>query len=189
MMTALPAPVQHLLRAADPVLHIHGLDGRRWSRHVPEKDARFGPWLQARYDVLNAPSWQHRGPCLYFVTGADEGLRYVGISRNGLKHRWRLSPGVDSSDGASLPQRQLFHSQCWKHVEVEFAQDPQAHFTVHSLGAQSLIEALAGIDDPLASLATLSDDAETVAMAVERWICNRASASVASWNVAMTGRR
>jgi hypothetical protein len=50
------------------------------------------------------------------------------------------------------------------------------------------VQVLRGLDDPIRALATLADDGETVVMAVERWICNRASASLARWNMAMTAR-
>lgn len=184
----LPTPVRNLLGAATPVLRIHSVGGPRWRRNVA-KGGRIGPWLQGRYDVLDAATWARPGACLYLVTGRDGGLRYVGISRNGLKHRWRTSPAYDAEHGTQLPERQLFHSQCWKHIEAEFGADAQAAFEVRCLGADDLVTALRHLDDPISALATLADDAETVAMAVERWMCNRASSSLARWNVAMTGRR
>ncbi|MCK6426792.1 MAG: hypothetical protein L6Q75_17140 [Burkholderiaceae bacterium] len=189
MTDALHPTVAHLLQSATPVLTIHGLAGRRWVRNVPASDARHGPWLQAGYEVLDEATWQRPGACLYLVTGRDAGLRYVGISRNGLKHRWRLSPALDAQTRAALPDRQLFHSQCWKHIESECAADSQARFTVHCLGERTLIEVLRTVDDPIRHLAELDEDGETVTAGVERWICNRASASLARWNVAMTARR
>jgi hypothetical protein len=189
MTSTLPTVVQYLPQAATPVLRIHGLEGPRWNRKVPARDARFGPWLQARHDVLDEAAWQRPGACLYLVTGRDGDLRYVGISRNGLKHRWRLSPAHHTTTGERLAVRQLFHSQCWRPMEAECAQDPQASFTVSVLGDRDLLDVLRRIDDPLSALAVLGDDGETVCAGVERWICNRASDSLARWNVAMTGRR
>ena len=187
MTSALPLPVRHILQAATPVLRISGLHGPRWKRNV-KTGARIGPWLSARYDVLDARAWSQPGACLYLVTGGDQGLRYVGISRNGLKHRWRTSPAIDATSGAPLSERQLFHSQCWKHIEAEFERDPQASFQVLCIAADALGATLGQLTDPIAALAVLKDDGETVVGAVERWICNRASASLARWNVAMTGR-
>ena len=53
-------------------------------------------------------------------------------------------------DRAALPDRQLFHSQCWKHIESECAADSQARFTVHCLGERALIEVLEHHDAALA---------------------------------------
>lgn len=184
----LPEPVRHLIAAATPVLRIHGVGGVAWTRNVA-KGSRIGPWRQGRFDVLDAAAWARGGACLYLVTAQDGGLRYVGISRNGLKHRWRTSPARSVADGTLLPEWQLFHSQCWKHVEAEFAADAGARFEVRCLDAATLVQVLRSLDDPIRALATLADDGETVVMAVERWICNRASASLARWNVAMTARR
>jgi hypothetical protein len=189
MTDALHPTVAHLLQSATPVLAIHGVAGRRWVRNVPESDARRGPWLQAGYVVLDEATWQRSGACLYLVTGRDGGLRYVGISRNGLKHRWRQFPALVAQTRAALPNRQLFHSQCWKHIEAECANDAQACFTVHCLGERELIATLRTVVDPIRHPAELDEDGETVTASVERWICNRASASLARWNVAMTARR
>lgn len=73
-----------IFRAATPVIRIHGIGGKRWKRNVA-KGARIGPWLQAKYDILNNPVWEARNPCLYLVAGGDGVIRYVGISRNRLK--------------------------------------------------------------------------------------------------------
>jgi len=189
MTASLPAPVAQLLHCARAVLSLHGLGGQRWIRNVPATDARHGPWLQAQFEVLDPDFWKAGGPCLYLVTGQDGALRYVDISRNGLKHRWRLSPALDAASGEPLRERQLFHSQCWKHIEAECKQDSQARFTVHGLGERALIEALRTLEDPVRHLAELDEDGETVTAAIERWICNRASDSLARWNVAMTARR
>lgn len=79
--------------AASLVLKVRGLGGRNWKRNVA-KGARIGPWLQAEYDVVDRNEWLSKGACLYLVSGSDEKIRYVGISRNGLKHRWRTSPSI-----------------------------------------------------------------------------------------------
>ena len=107
-----------IFNAATPVIRIHGVGGKLWKRNVA-KGSRIGPWLQARYEIIDALAWRDRQPCLYLVCGSDSNIRYVGISRNGLKHRWRTSPAFDAETLERLSVNQLFHSQCWKHIEAE----------------------------------------------------------------------
>ncbi|MDR5755322.1 hypothetical protein QCE48_31755, partial [Caballeronia sp. LZ024] len=113
-----------IFNAATPVIRIHGIGGGRWKRNVA-KGARIGPWLQAKYDILDAAVWAAKTPCLYLVAGSDDVIRYVGISRNRLKDRWRTSPAYDADTMIRLPENQLFHSQCWKHIELECTQHPK----------------------------------------------------------------
>lgn len=93
----------------------------------------LAPWLQAEYEVVNDEEWQTKGACLYLVGGRDSRVGYVGISRNGLKHRWCTSPAYDAITMQRLPKNQLFHSQCWKHIELETNADPRASFEVRSI--------------------------------------------------------
>ena len=72
--------------AATPAIKIFGVGGKSWKRNVA-KGARIGPWLQGNYEIINEPAWRSKGACLYMVQASDSVIRYVGISRNGLKHR------------------------------------------------------------------------------------------------------
>src|SRR5690348_9713203 len=107
--------VSIIFNAATPVIKIHGIGGKRWKRNVA-KGSRIGPWLQGQYEIIDGLVWRQRQPCLYLVQGSDSHIRYIGISRNGLKHRWRTSPAFDAETGKKLLTNQLFHSQCWKHI-------------------------------------------------------------------------
>lgn len=90
--------VTEVWRAATPVLAISGVGGRWWKRNVA-KDRRIGPWLQASYKVVNSATWRSPGSCLYLVGASGGELRYVDISRNYLRHRWRESlPWSDRAD-------------------------------------------------------------------------------------------
>jgi hypothetical protein len=175
-----------IFESATPVIRIHGVGGRRWKRNVA-KGSRIGPWLQGEYDLVNEKVWREQGPCLYLVAGDDQVIRYVGISRNGLKHRWRTSPAYDAQTMERLPKNQLFHSQCWKHIEAESSRHPGRAFEVRSIAAESLLPVLAELGAPLSAFTVLADDGESVVAAVERWLCNHQSAKLVSWNVAMTG--
>ena len=46
--------------------------------------------LQAQYEVIDESVWKAKQPCLYLVGASDSTIMYVGISRNGLKHRWSI---------------------------------------------------------------------------------------------------
>lgn len=174
-----------IYRHATPVIRIHGVGGSRWKRNVA-KGARIGPWLQAQYDVLNSAAWVARTPCLYLVAGADGVIRYVGISRNRMKDRWRESPALDASTSQPLAQKQLFHSQCWKHIERENALTPSMTYEVRCITADALLPVLERQGPPLSAFAALRGDGEGIVAAVERWLCNNKSERLVSWNVSMT---
>jgi hypothetical protein len=177
-----------IFNAATLVINIHGVGGRRWKRNVA-KGSRIGPWLQGQYKILDEVAWRDKQPCLYLVRANDSHIRYVGISRNGLKHRWRTSPAFDSETGEKLPTNQLFHSQCWKHIEAESHTATNVSYEVRVITADKLITILDRIGPPLSAFCVLRDDQESVVASVERWLCNHRSPTLASWNVAMAGIR
>ncbi len=170
--------------AADPVLVIKGLGGGRWKRKVT-KGSRIGPWLQADYKVLDEDVWYRRGACLYLVGASDGRICYVGISRNGLKHRWRTSPAYDAKTMERLSENQLFHSQCWKPLEGESVNYPNLKYEVRSIEAASLVPVLTKLGPPLSALTLFGSDGEGIVAAVERWLCNNKSSRLAVWNTAM----
>lgn len=180
--------IQHakvIFNAATPIIKIHGVGGRRWKRNIA-KGGRIGPWLQGSYDIVNDSAWRKKGPCLYLVAGTDGGIRYVGISRNGVKHRWRTSPAFDAETMVQLTKHQLFHSQCWKHIERESQLSPAIGFEVRAIEADALLPLCQGMGAPLSAFAALEGDGEGVVAGVERWLCNNRSDSLVSWNVSMT---
>ena len=174
-----------IFRAATPVIRIHAIGGKRWKRNVA-KGARIGPWLQAKYDILNNPVWEARNPCLYLVAGGDGVIRYVGISRNRLKDRWRVSPAHDAETMERLPENQLFHSQCWKHIERESSAKPASTYEVRCIDGATLLPVLERLGPPLSAFAALRGDGEGIVAGVERWMCNNQGPKLVSWNVAMT---
>lgn len=185
-MSTLPtALAREIFQAAKPVICIHAVGGPRWKRNVAS-GGRIGPWLPARYDILDQAAWEARSPCLYLVAGDDDVIRYVGISRNRLKDRWRVSPAHDAETMVRLPVNQLFHSQCWKHIEQEYSMRPSARYEVRCITGAALVPVLARLGPPLSGFVALGNDYEGIAAGVERWLCNNKSASLVSWNVAMT---
>jgi hypothetical protein len=186
-MTA-SAHAKTIFDAATPVLRIDRVGGAQWVRNVA-KGSRIGPWLQGSYKVLDERAWHAKGPCLYLVGGSDSVLRYAGISRNGLRHRWRQSPAFDALSGIQLPERQLFHSQCWKHIERESSAIPNISFEVRSIEPVPLAMALDRIGPPLSGFALLRDDGEGLVASIERWLCNQQSDNLVTWNKSMTRKR
>lgn len=174
-----------IYRLATPVIHIHSIGGRRWKRNVA-KGARIGPWLQASYVILNRTVWEARTPCLYLVSGSDGVNRYVGISRNRMKDRWRVSPAYDADTMNRLPENQLFHSQCWKHIERESNATQGATFEIRCITGEALLPLLERLGPPLSAFTALRGDGEGIVAGVERWLCNNKSDRLVSWNVAMT---
>lgn len=178
-----------LLDAATPVLRIRSLGGMRWTRNVPANDGRRGPWLQAKYDVLDERAWRAQGACLYLVAGDDRRIRYVGISRNGLKHRWRTSPAFCAVTARRLPVDELFHSQCWRPLQHEAETSPAANFEVRSIEADALARVIERIGGELAGFLPLRTHGESLVASVERWLCNHQSDQLVSWNSAMTRKK
>lgn len=82
---------------------------------------------------------------------------------------------------------QIFHSQCWKHIERVSLALPSSSFDVRAIWAGQLCDVLERIGPPLSAFAALRDDGESVVASIERWMCNHRSEHLASWNVAMTG--
>lgn len=185
MSSAAADSASKIFRAATPVLRIHGLGGRKWKRNVAS-GARIGPWLPAQYEILDPGCWSRRAPCLYLVAGDDSVIRYVGISRNRMKDRWRVSPALDAETMERLPKNQLFHSQCWRHIEREYADEPGNEYEVRCIAATSLAPVLAELGPPLSAFLALGGDEEGLVAGVERWICNHRGPSLVPWNVAMT---
>jgi hypothetical protein len=177
---------QTIYAAARPIIKINGVGGKRWKRNV-QSGARIGPWLQGDYKILDDAAWREKGACLYLVQGNDAVIRYVGISRNGVKHRWRVSPAYDAETMTALSQHQLFHSQCWKHIESECQALAGTTFEVRSINAGVLTPLLARMGAPLSGFLALGSDGEGIVAGIERWICNNSSHHLARWNVAMTG--
>jgi len=173
-----------IVEASTPVLKIRKVGGRAWKRNVPETDGRYGPWLPASWDVLDQKIWMRRVPSLYLVVGENRVVRYVGISRNRVADRWRLSPAVDAETNQPLAQKQLFHSQCWPHLQRE-AQS----YEVRCISGDELVPVLDRLGPPVSGFTALRGDSEGIAAAVERWLCNHQSERLVCWNVAMTSRR
>lgn len=181
---------ESIFETAAPVLRIHRLERPLWKRRIESnpRDGRVGPWLSADYSVLNESAWRGKGPCLYMVKTGSGAVQYVGISRNGVKHRWRTSPAYDAVSMARLPDDRLFHSQCWRHMQEEAARDPAIGVEVRTIQHCELAAELARLGPPLSGLLALGDDGEGMCAAVERWLCNRSEGEFLSWNTAMTGR-
>jgi hypothetical protein len=177
-----------IFQAADPVINIRALGGGRWVRGVPETDDRYGPWLPADYEIVNEEAWRRSGACLYLVGASDSNIRYVGMSRNRLQDRWRTSPAYDAENPQQkLPRKQLFHSQCWKHIEAESAANPGTWFQVRTIAEERLVPLLEEIGPPVSSLPESRADSKSVVERVESWLCSHSSNELAPWNVTGTG--
>ncbi|WP_245643792.1 hypothetical protein [Paraburkholderia oxyphila] len=86
-----------------------------------------------------------------------------------------------------LSENQLFHSQCWKHIELECAQHPESTYEVRCIDGASLLPLLEHLGPPLSAFTALQGDEEGIVAGVERWMCNNKGPALATWNVAMTG--
>lgn len=112
-----------LREASKPVLQIDGVTEKLWRRNV-RRGARVGPWRSLKYSAINPALWRRRGPCLYFASDSAQKTVYIGISKNRFADRWRLSPAFDPASGELLPHRELFHSQCQRHIQADATKLP-----------------------------------------------------------------
>lgn len=162
-----------LTAIATPVLRVDGYDpsSPRWCRDVAPEDDRRGPWHAPVYTVVDKTTWETRAPCVYIVDGSDGGHRYVGISKNRLKDRWRVSPALDESGSRPLGTKHLFHNRCWPEMEREFDRKPGLQFNVRVAFVPAL-RLLASKSLAIGSaLPTLSDIADAdVPGAIEKWL-------------------
>lgn len=121
--------IYQLHKVAIPIFEITGLTNENWFRNVKENDPRRGPWKKAIYTQRNKDIWSERKSCLYFVQKNRDKICYVGISRNRLQDRWRLSPALCTETLTKLPN-QLFHNQCWPVIQQELTNNPALSFQV-----------------------------------------------------------
>lgn len=174
--------ISYLVDKSTPVLKVYEIGGREWYRKP--KDGRRGPWLSAKYSVLNEPAWRRKSPCIYFVCDDDETLRYVGISLNKMDDRWRTSPAY-TVDDVLLPGNELFHSQCWPKI-CENSENGKAHsYQISVLSGIELLELLRTVNHDLSHLSFLRNDPEIIVTVLELWICKYGHTTL--WNKALTG--
>ncbi len=174
--------ISHLVGRSAPVLKISEIGGREWYRKP--KDGRRGPWLSAKYSVLNEAAWRRKSPCIYFVSDTDSTLRYVGISLNRREDRWRTSPAYTADDTLLLGD-ELFHSQCWPKI-CEHARNGRTHsYEISVLSGIELLEILRTVSHDLSHLSFLRNDPEIIVTVLELWICKYGHATL--WNKALTG--
>ena len=102
-----------------------------------------------------------------------------------MADRWRESPAFDAITMVKLPRNQLFHSQCWKHIERDRGTDLRQGYEVRCIDAAGILPVVTRHGPPLSAVAMHVDDGEGIVAGVERWMCNQ---RVVQWNVAMTGQ-
>jgi hypothetical protein len=61
-------------------------------------------------------------------------------------------------------------------------------YEVRAIAANKLNFVLEQLGEPLSAFCLLRDDEESLVASIERWLCNRSSPELASWNRAMTGK-
>jgi len=177
-----------LFELSTPVLKITGIGGKLWKRNV-KSGSRIGPWLQGEYEILNETAWKEKAPCLYLVASGNESIHYVGVSRNRLKDRWRTSPAYDADTMQRLAKDQIFHSQCWKHIQMESVTQPNKVYEIRLIKAETIVKNQNRFSQEIKSLAgAFINDGECIVAAIERWLCNHNSVDFLNWNVAMTGK-
>lgn len=159
-----------IVEASTPVLKIDGFTGDLWYRKP--KDGRKGPWLQGRVEFLNEKRWNTRTPCLYFLLNSSSQMKYVGISVNQLKDRWRMSPAYDLNE-VSLNRGEMFHSQCWPHMCNLENQGIKETYSIVVIDGPELLAVLTDLDHEISALSIMKNDPEIAIIAIEVWFIKR----------------
>ncbi|MDR6859538.1 hypothetical protein [Variovorax guangxiensis] len=174
---------RQIFLAAKPVIRISGLGARRWKRDVRKGPLAGGPFLRARYEILDEVAWEASKPYLYLVAGNDQLILYAGISRNRLQDRWHLFTGYDEKTGDLLPGKQLFHRECWLHFERKEAASAERTYEVRCIDGENLAQVLRRLGSPLSGIGAFGHSDESVISGVERWMSR--SAELAPWSRSM----
>lgn len=174
---------RQIFLAATPVIRISSLGDRRWKRAVSKGPHAGGPFLRARYKILDETAWEALKPYLYLVAGDDQVILYAGISRNRLQDRWHLFNGYDAGTGAILAGKQLFHRECWPHFEGENATSAESAYEVRCIDGKGLTQVLQRLGLPLSDIGVFGRSDASVISGVERWMSR--SVELAPWNRSM----
>jgi len=178
---------RQIFLAATPVIRISSLGDGRWKRDVSKGPQAGGPFLRARYEILDEAAWEVSRPYLYMVAGDDQVILYVGISRNRLQDRWHLFTGYDARTGALLAGKQLYHRECWPDFESENATNAQSSYEVRCIDGPCLAQVLHRLGLPLSDIGVFGRSDESVISGVERWMSR--SVELAPWNQNMARSR
>lgn len=133
------ACLDRIILHSEIVLQINELLDFKWYRK-PEGPRR-GPWYEAKYKIINKGLWEKSEPCMYFLSEIDGDLKYIGISKNKINDRWRISPGYDHNL-SSLGRRFLFHSQCWPYLCNLKSREIFSGFEVSVISASKIFQIL-----------------------------------------------
>ncbi|RVU30951.1 GIY-YIG nuclease family protein [Neptunomonas marina] len=155
-----------IVAASKPVIQINGFTNNEWYRKP--KGSRKGPWLQAEVEVLDQNLWNKRVPCLYFLANSKGELKYVGISVNRIKDRWRSSPAYDAADNP-LQRNEMFHSQCWPHMCNLKKSGVDEKYVVSVIHDSELVHVLGGLDHEVSALSAMRSDPDIAVIAMEVW--------------------
>ena len=166
-----------IIKVSRPVININGFNDSEWYRKP--KDSRKGPWLQGRYEVIDEKLWRERKPCLYFLTKDNGELKYVGISVNKIKDRWRTSPAFDVNE-KPLNRNEMFHDRCWPHMCDAKKAGSNDTYVVSIIHDTELVEVLSTINHEISGLSVFKNDPEIAVIAMEVWFIKHLQGQL--WN-------
>ena len=169
--------VTQIVNAVRPVVKIDGFTSREWYRKPA--GGRRGPWLQGVVEILDMDLWNEKVACLYFLLDSKRNIKYVGISVNQLKDRWRMSPAYDVNQ-QPLNRKEMFHSQCWPHMCRIEKEGYSEAYTVVVLHDNELLKVLSQLNNEINSLSFMKEDPDIAVIAMEVWFIKRFGQTL--WN-------
>ena len=169
--------VSVIIEASQPVIKINGFNDFEWYRKT--KDSRKGPWLQSDYKVIDEKLWREMKPCLYFLTGDNGELKYVGRSVNRIKDRWRTSPAYDANE-KPLNRHEMFHNRCWPHMCDAKKPVSNETYVVSVIHYTDLVEVLSTINHEISGLLVFKNDPRRFVKKVEDWFIDNFMSQL--WN-------
>ena len=103
-----------------------------------------------------------------FLSTIHGELKYVGISVNRIKDRWRSSPAYDVNE-VSLNRNEMFHSQCWPHMCNLKKSGVEEKYVVSVLHDHELIKVLSELNHEVSCLSNFKNDPDIAVIALEVW--------------------
>ena len=174
-----------LFQATQPFLRIKGADRIDWRRVMKNpRDARIGPWKwRAKFDVMDAYTWNREGEVLYFVSDGQGSVRAVGQSNDRLKTRWKEVPMSRIHDASPMGQRGLFHTTAWPAIEAELNKGESTAYTVSAIFRDELTPLCQRIGGPLAQALEVQETRhKRLSYHVETWVCGLKYHGLPLWN-------
>ena len=180
----MPTPAEtfadKLYRTATPILRIHGMGDPHWRRTAAKgsKDV----WQSATYENLDLQKWRASTYGVYMVGSEDGTVLYVGTCDQGLATAFRLSPAFDAETRERMAKAQLFHHECWPHLQQSYAEGAEGAYEVRLISADDLAHIVKTYGIPRGALPEGTRNVRDIRTHTVKWLLRNRTPALAWWN-------